>query len=84
MADIQALRLLREVVAGAGLVNGKNLNANYEEVMYLRANFRRVPGVSSNSQSFHLIHPEGSIGEELSIFFFGPTLPFLPHKEINI
>ncbi|KAF7834452.1 protein MIZU-KUSSEI 1-like [Senna tora] len=43
-----------------------------DDVMYLRAKFRRVRG-SSNSESFHLIDPEGSIGQELSIFFFRST-----------
>ncbi|BAT86548.1 hypothetical protein VIGAN_04421500 [Vigna angularis var. angularis] len=53
-----------------GVINScKELQHQEDELMYLRANFQRVRG-SSNSESFHLIDPEGSIGQELSIFFF--------------
>ena len=67
-ADLDALRLMGAVVVGAGTINGKELNSE-DELMYLRANFERVCG-SANSESFHLIDPDGSIGQELSIFFF--------------
>ncbi|CAN6542141.1 unnamed protein product [Malus baccata var. baccata] len=70
--DMEALRLMGSVVVGAGIINGtKELN-NYregDEIMYLRANFQRVCG-SANSESFHLIDPEESIGQELSIFLY--------------
>ncbi|KAL4379845.1 hypothetical protein GQ457_02G009090 [Hibiscus cannabinus] len=67
-ADIDALRLMSSVVGGAGIINGKQLD-NDDELMYLRAKFDRVHG-SSDTESFHLIDPDGNIGQELSIFFF--------------
>ncbi|XP_062154190.1 protein MIZU-KUSSEI 1-like [Alnus glutinosa] len=69
-ADMDALRVMSAVVVGAGMISGKELDGD-DEVMYLRANFERVCG-SSDSESFHLIDPHGSIGvdQELSIFFF--------------
>lgn len=75
-ADIQALRAMRSVLVGAGVVNIDD--DDDDEIMYLRAKFRRVRGTSSSSsdsdsESFHLIDPEGSIGQELSLFFFRST-----------
>ncbi|XP_021274819.1 protein MIZU-KUSSEI 1-like [Herrania umbratica] len=67
-ADMDALRLMGSVVVGAGMISGKELDHD-DELMYLRANFDRVRG-SSHSESFHLIDPDGNIGQELSIFFF--------------
>nr|XP_023895792.1 protein MIZU-KUSSEI 1-like [Quercus suber] len=67
-ADLDALRLMSEIVVGAGMINGKELNCE-DELLYLRSNFERVCG-SANSESFHLIDPDGSIGQDLSIFFF--------------
>ncbi|XP_028776540.1 protein MIZU-KUSSEI 1 [Neltuma alba] len=62
-SDLEALSVMRSVVVGAGTIK-------QNELMYLRAKFRRVRG-SSNSESFHLIDPEGSTtGQELSVFFF--------------
>ncbi|KAJ9177541.1 hypothetical protein P3X46_012751 [Hevea brasiliensis] len=66
--DMEALRLMGSVIAGAGIISGKELDTD-DELMYLRANFARVSG-SSEAESFHLIDPDGSIGQELSIFFF--------------
>ena len=67
-ADFEALRLMRSVAVGTGVINNDHQE---DELMYLRANFQRVRGSSkSNCESFHLIDPEGSIGQELSIFFF--------------
>ncbi|KAG4920106.1 hypothetical protein JHK82_049062 [Glycine max] len=56
-----------KLAVGTGVIN----SCKEDELMYLRANFQRVRG-SSNCESFHLIDPEGSIGQELSIFFFRP------------
>ncbi|KAL9332724.1 hypothetical protein ACSQ67_002334 [Phaseolus vulgaris] len=68
--DFEALSLMSSVAVGTGVINScKELQHQEDELMYLRANFQRVRG-SSNSESFHLIDPEGSIGQELSIFFF--------------
>lgn len=70
--DLDALRLMGSVGAGAGIISGKELDRPEEdELMYLRANFQRVYG-SKNSESFHLIDPDGSLGQELSIFFYRP------------
>ncbi|CAN7136696.1 unnamed protein product [Brassica rapa subsp. narinosa] len=66
--DMAALTALSKVVVGAGLVTGKELGRFDDELMYLRASFRRVCG-SKESESFHLIDPAGNIGQELSIFF---------------
>ncbi|CAJ1854613.1 unnamed protein product [Sphenostylis stenocarpa] len=68
--DFEALSLMSSVAVGTGVINScKDLQHQEDELMYLRANFQRVRG-SSSSESFHLIDPEGSIGQELSIFFF--------------
>ncbi|XVF15259.1 hypothetical protein REPUB_Repub09cG0135600 [Reevesia pubescens] len=67
-ADMDALRLMSSVVVGAGMISGKELDHD-DELMYLRANFQRVRR-SSESESFHLIDPDGNIGQELSIFLF--------------
>ncbi|QCE13156.1 protein MIZU-KUSSEI 1-like [Vigna unguiculata] len=68
--DFEALSLMSSVAVGTGVINScKELQHQEDELMYLRANFQRVRG-SSNSESFHLIDPEGSIAQELSIFFF--------------
>lgn len=66
--DEEALQLMSSVVAGAGVIRRKEMDGEVDELMYLRANFERVSG-SSDSESFHLIDPEGNLGQELSIFF---------------
>lgn len=70
-SDLEALRLMGSVVSGAGVINGKELDRDHDqdELMYLRANFERICG-SVNSQSFHLVDPDGCIGQEFSIFFY--------------
>ncbi|KAE8722369.1 F-box protein [Hibiscus syriacus] len=69
-ADTDALRLMSSVVVGAGLISGKELGHHHDdELMYLRANFESVR-CSVDSESFHLIDPDGNIGQELSIFFY--------------
>ncbi|KAJ0039970.1 hypothetical protein Pint_27637 [Pistacia integerrima] len=71
-ADMHVLRLMDLVVAGAGVINGKALDQDHDnELMYFRANFKRVRD-SSNSESYHLIDPDGNINgrQELSVFFF--------------
>lgn len=65
--DVAALTALSKVVVGAGVVTGKELGRFDDELMYLRASFRRVCG-SKESESFHLIDPAENIGQELSIF----------------
>lgn len=62
-ADMEVLRKIENVVVGAGIVSLEN------DVMYLRGKFERFHG-SSNSESFHLIDPDGSQnGQELSFYF---------------
>ncbi|EOA26308.1 hypothetical protein CARUB_v10024840mg [Capsella rubella] len=67
--DMAALDALSKVVVGAGVVTGKELGRFDDELMYLRASFRRVNSGSKESEAFHLIDPAGNIGQELSIFF---------------
>ncbi|KAF4366753.1 hypothetical protein F8388_020115 [Cannabis sativa] len=74
-SDLEALKLMGSVVTGAGVISKKELNnapndvVGDDELMYLRANFDRVCG-SENSESFHLIDPDESIGQELSVFLY--------------
>ncbi|WVZ26170.1 hypothetical protein V8G54_004714 [Vigna mungo] len=65
VGDSEALRLMRSVVVGTGVVKCKKEDG---EVMYLRGSFERVRG-SENCESFHLIDPEGDRDQELSVFF---------------
>lgn len=64
-AEVETLRRLGTVAEGAGIMEGED-----DYLMYLRGNFDRVCGASGDSESFHLRDPNGSIGQELSIFFF--------------
>ncbi|XP_057495813.1 protein MIZU-KUSSEI 1-like [Actinidia eriantha] len=66
-ADVEILEKMESVSTGAGTLNGNEIQCG-DEIMYLRGNFESVCR-SSNSNSFHLIDPEGNIGQELSIFF---------------
>lgn len=59
-SDVVFLQMMKSVSVGAGVVpNG--------ETLYLRTKFERVTG-SSDSEAFHMVNPEGSYGQELSIF----------------
>ncbi|XP_019185191.1 PREDICTED: protein MIZU-KUSSEI 1-like [Ipomoea nil] len=66
-ADMEVLQRMRSVVVGAGIINGQDLNRK-DDIMYLKGKFERVHG-SSESESFHLIDPDGNVGQELGIFF---------------
>lgn len=71
--DRAILKLVQSVSAGAGVIPRRSGNAETEqgrggEVMYMRATYERVVG-SPDSESFHLINPVGSTGQQLSIFF---------------
>ncbi|XP_055800484.1 protein MIZU-KUSSEI 1-like [Solanum dulcamara] len=66
--DLQVLAQMELVSIGAGIIHGKEIK-NDDDIMYLRGKFERVHGPYDNSESFHLIDPEGSMGQELSIFF---------------
>ncbi|XP_010498557.1 PREDICTED: protein MIZU-KUSSEI 1-like [Camelina sativa] len=61
--DAVFLRMMQSVSVGAGVVP---LDEE-EQTLYLRARFERVTG-SSDSESFHMMNPGGSYGQELSIF----------------
>ncbi|XP_043711123.1 protein MIZU-KUSSEI 1-like [Telopea speciosissima] len=65
-SDASVLKLMQSVSVGAGVLP---LESKSEEgdLMYLRASFERVIG-SPDSESFHMINPVGSSGQELSIF----------------
>ncbi|KAI3830573.1 hypothetical protein MKW92_002760 [Papaver armeniacum] len=66
-SDAAVFKLMQSVSVGAGVlpVSPKSEDG---ELMYLRASFERVSG-SVDSESFHMINPGGSSGQELSIFF---------------
>ncbi|KAJ0247711.1 Uncharacterized protein HA466_0161360 [Hirschfeldia incana] len=61
--DAVFLKMMQSVSVGAGVVP---LDEE-EQTLYLRAKFERVTG-SSDSESFHMMNPGGSYGQELSIF----------------
>ncbi|KAF8084411.1 hypothetical protein N665_0718s0004 [Sinapis alba] len=61
--DAVLLRMMQSVSVGAGVVP---LDEE-EQTLYLRARFERVTG-SSDLESFHMMNPGGSYGQELSIF----------------
>ncbi|KAI9164726.1 hypothetical protein LWI28_000919 [Acer negundo] len=69
--DMEVLKVMDSVVVGAGIIttNKNELDHEDDQVIYLRASFQRVYG-SSDSESYHLIDPDGNIGQELSIFFY--------------
>ncbi|KAF9602871.1 hypothetical protein IFM89_031817 [Coptis chinensis] len=64
--DMAVLKLMKSVSVGAGVLPIEQ-KSEEGELMYLRASFKRVIG-SVNSESFHMINPVGSCGQELSIF----------------
>lgn len=81
-SDVRVLKMMQSVSVGAGVLPsvstkcGSTGEKEYEddknkcvdEKMYMRAKFKRVSG-SKNSESFHMINPEGSSScQELSIF----------------
>ncbi|CAJ1938177.1 unnamed protein product [Sphenostylis stenocarpa] len=69
-SDFEALRMMRSVVVGTGVMKCKEMiNKEDGHLMYLRGRFQRVRG-SENCESFHLIDPEGDMDQELSVFFF--------------
>lgn len=73
--EVETLRRMGTVVEGAGVIGAAGTKKECAEeddnyLMYLRGNFDRVVGGSGDSESFHLRDPNGSIGQELSIYFF--------------
>lgn len=66
MSDVAVLKLMQSVSVGAGVLPLPTGEAG-DLLMYLRASFERVVG-SADSESFHMINPVGSSGQELSVF----------------
>ncbi|KAJ4967122.1 hypothetical protein NE237_018971 [Protea cynaroides] len=65
-SDASVLKLMQSVSVGAGVLPMES-KSEEGDLMYLRASFERVIG-SPDSESFHMINPVGSSGQELSIF----------------
>lgn len=65
--DLGVLKMMQSVSVGAGVLPVAPKSED-GDLMYLRASFERVIG-SADSESFHMINPVGSSGQELSIFF---------------
>ncbi|KAF8406769.1 hypothetical protein HHK36_008861 [Tetracentron sinense] len=65
-SDVAVFKLMQSVSVGVGVlpVQPKSQDG---DLMYLRASFERVIG-SADSESFHMVDPVGSSGQELSIF----------------
>ncbi|XP_054779729.1 protein MIZU-KUSSEI 1 [Prosopis cineraria] len=62
------LKTMQCVSVGAGVLpSGLKTDSVSEELMYMRANYEHVVG-SADSESFHLINPDESPGQELSVF----------------
>ncbi|XP_065880333.1 protein MIZU-KUSSEI 1-like [Euphorbia lathyris] len=64
--DVAVLKMMQSVSVGAGVLPVAP-KSEEGDLMYLRASFERVMG-SADSESFHMINPVGSSGQELSIF----------------
>lgn len=72
VSDGAVLKLMQSVSVGAGVLPVSPLKSDQiqedgGELMYLRARFERVIG-STDSESFHMLNPVGSTGQEFSIF----------------
>ncbi|XP_002986790.2 protein MIZU-KUSSEI 1 [Selaginella moellendorffii] len=73
--DRAVLGLMQSVSMGAGVIPVQSSSGDpagsddqeLDELMYMRATYERVVG-SADSESFHMINPDGSPGQELSIF----------------
>eukprot|EP00262_Sarcandra_glabra_P002698 TRINITY_DN13107_c0_g1_i2.p1 TRINITY_DN13107_c0_g1~~TRINITY_DN13107_c0_g1_i2.p1 ORF type:complete len:231 (-),score=3.33 TRINITY_DN13107_c0_g1_i2:283-975(-) len=66
-SDAAVFKLMQSVSVGAGVLP-RDSKSDDGDLMYLRVKFERVTG-SADSESFHMINPKGSYGQELSIFF---------------
>ncbi|XP_057829751.1 protein MIZU-KUSSEI 1 [Cryptomeria japonica] len=65
--DRAILKVMQCISVGAGVLPYRETKADEGELMYMRATYERVVG-SSDSESFHMINPDGSTGQQLSIF----------------
>lgn len=66
------LKTMQSTTVGAGVIpanfgSGSVPGSEAEEMMYMRANYEHVVG-SADSESFHLINPDESAGNEFSVF----------------
>ncbi|XP_004515946.1 protein MIZU-KUSSEI 1 [Cicer arietinum] len=66
------LQTMQCVTVGAGVIPS-GFGSGSEELMYMRANFEHVVG-NADSESFHLINPDESTGQELSVFLLRSRL----------
>lgn len=66
------LQTMQCVTVGAGVIPS-GFGSDSEELMYMRANFEHVVG-NADSESFHLINPDESTGQELSVFLLRSRL----------
>ncbi|KAJ7553921.1 hypothetical protein O6H91_06G118600 [Diphasiastrum complanatum] len=67
--DKTVLKVMQSVSMGAGVIplEERKPKPEDDEIMYMRANYERVVGCC-DSESFHMINPDGSPEQELSIF----------------
>ncbi|KAI9152883.1 hypothetical protein LWI28_002480 [Acer negundo] len=63
------LKTMQSMTVGAGVIPAGlgSSGSDTEEIMYMRANYEHVVG-SADSESFHLINPDESSGQEFSVF----------------
>lgn len=71
--DLCVMQLLHAVSMGAGVLPSDSMASAADaavdgELAYLRAHFERVVG-SRDSETYHMMSPEGNNGTELCIFF---------------
>ncbi|KVI12152.1 protein MIZU-KUSSEI 1-like [Cynara cardunculus var. scolymus] len=64
------LKSLQSTTVGAGVIPSSGFDSggnNGAELIYMRASYECIVG-GPDSESFHLINPDGCLGQELSIF----------------
>lgn len=66
--DLKVMQMLHAVSMGAGVLPAEGGAAADGELTYMRAYFERVVG-SKDSETYHMINPDGNSGPELSVFF---------------
>lgn len=62
------MSLVQSISTGAGVIPAEDGKSEDDELIYMRATYERVVG-SSDSEALHMINPDGTPGQELSIFF---------------
>ncbi|OVA17769.1 Protein of unknown function DUF617 [Macleaya cordata] len=79
--DRLILKTMKSMTVGAGVIPAGLTSSSSDdqsegggegEVVYMRANYERVIG-SADSESFHLVNPDGFPGHELSVFLLRST-----------